>query len=323
MTAYITRRIIQTLIVVALLSYFCYVLMSLMPGDPVDMMISSNPKITSADVERLRALYGLDQPIYVRYGNWVKSIFAGDLGYSRTYRIPVSSLIGEKLMNTMYLSLASLVLSLLISIPLGVWSAIKSGKKADYIINFFSFTGISLPSFWLGLMLIIIFAVKLQILPASGTYTIGLEDASFFEQFADRLTYLILPTLSLSYMQIGRYVRFTRSSMVEVLRQDYIRTAKSKGLTYKIIMMRHAFRNTLIPLITILALSFSGLFSGALITETVFSYQGVGKLFYDSIVANDFNVAMVSFMISIIMVLAMNLLADILYGVADPRIAYN
>lgn len=323
MTAYITRRILQTLIVVAILSYVCYALMSLMPGDPVDALISSNPRISSADVARLRELYGLDQPVYVRYANWVHTIFQGDLGYSRTYRIPVSGLIGEKLNNTIYLSLLSLIVSLIIAIPLGVISALKSGKKVDYLINFFSFTGISLPSFWLGLLLIIIFAVKLQWFPAGGTYTIGMENASFFAQLGDRIYYMILPAVSLSYMQIGRYVRFTRSAMMEVLRQDYIRTAKAKGLDYKTIMIRHAFRNTLIPLITILAISFSSLFSGALITETVFSYQGVGKLFYDSIIANDFNVAMVSFMISIIMVLVMNLVADVLYGVADPRISYK
>ncbi len=323
MTYFILRRLIQTVIVFICLSFVCYYLMTLMPGDPVDLMISSNPKISSADIARLRSLYGLDQPVYARYMNWMSSIASGDLGYSRTYRIPVAELIGPRLMNTFYLSLLSLILSLVISIPLGIWSALHAGKKTDYLINFFSLAGISVPSFWLGIVLIIGFAVKFPILPAGGTFTVGLENADFFTILKDRMTYLILPTLSLSYLQIGRFVRFTRSSMLDALRNDYIRTAKAKGLNANTIIWRHAFRNALIPLITIIALSFSTLFSGALITETVFAYQGVGKLVNESIIGNDYNVAMVAFMITVSMVLIFNLIADILYGVADPRISFS
>ncbi len=324
MTSYITRRIIQTLVVIALLSYFCFYLMTLMPGDPVDLLISSNPKITSEDVARLRSLYGLDQPAYKRYWNWVSTIASGDLGYSRTYRVPVSQLLGPRLVNTAILSLSSLILSLLIAIPLGVISALKANSRLDYIVNFFSFAGISVPSFWLGIVLIIVFAVWLPWLPAGGTGTIG-NDAptTFFAMISDRAYYLILPVCSLSYLQIGRFVRFTRSAMLETMRNDYIRTAKAKGLNYRTVVFQHGFRNALIPLITIVAISFSSLFSGALITETVFAYQGVGKLVYDSIIGNDFNVAMVSFMISVIAVLVMNLVADILYGIVDPRISYS
>lgn len=295
-----------------------------MPGDPVDMMISSNPKITSEDISRLRSLYGLDQPAYVRYYHWMTQILSGDLGYSRTYRIPVSELLGPRLINTFFLSFSSLILALLISLPLGMWSALKAGSKVDYIVNLFSFAGISVPSFWLGIVLIIAFAVKLPLLPAGGTFTIGIEnDGNFAEIFLDRLKYLILPIASLCFLQIGRFVRFTRSAMLEALRNDYIRTAKAKGLSYQQIIWKHAFRNALIPLITIIALSFSSLFSGALITETVFAYQGVGKLVYESIIGNDFNVAMVSFMISVSMVLMFSLIADIFYGIADPRISYK
>ncbi len=323
MTTFIIRRLIQTLIVIALLSYFCYILMTLMPGDPVELMIQSNPKITSADIERLRTLYGLDQPGYVRYFNWVSTILHGDLGYSRTYRIPVSEIMGPKLWNTFILSMASLVLALLIAVPVGVYSALNPNSKTDYFINFFAFAGISVPSFWLALMLIIIFSVWLKVLPAGGTYTIGEEYTSWTAEVLDRARFLILPTCSLAYLQIGRFVRFTRSAMLEAMRNDYIRTAKAKGMSYYTVIWKHGFRNALIPLITILTLSFSGLFSGALITETVFAYQGAGKLVYDSIIANDFNVAMVSFIISVTMVLMMNLLADILYGVVDPRISYK
>jgi peptide/nickel transport system permease protein len=311
------------MVVISVLSFFCYFLMTLMPGDPIDLMISSNPKITSADVERLRDLYGLNQPITTRYYNWISTILSGDLGYSRTYRIPVSELLGPRLMNTFYLSFASLILALFIAIPLGIWSALKAGSKVDYIVNFLAFAGISVPSFWLGIVLIIAFAVKFPILPAGGTMTVGIENADTWTIFKDRIVYLILPTLSLTYLQIGRFVRFTRSAMLEALRNDYIRTAKAKGLSRSRIIWLHAFRNALIPLITVVALSFSSLFSGALITETVFAYQGVGKLVYDSIIGNDFNVAMVTFLISVASVLGFNMIADLLYGIVDPRISYK
>lgn len=323
MTNFVIRRLIQTVIVIVVLSYVCYYLMTLMPGDPVELMIQSNPKITSADFARLKTLYGLDQPTYVRYANWVKTILSGDLGYSRTYRIPVSSIIGEKLLNTFILSVASLALSLLIAIPLGVWSALRPGSRVDYAIGFFAFSGISMPSFWLGLVLIICFAVWIPWFPAGGTFTIGMEDAGFWATIADRTKYLVLPTATLTFLSIGRFVRFARSAMLEAMRNDYIRTAKAKGLSRGVVIWRHGFRNALLSLITMVTLSFSGVFSGATITETVFAYQGVGKLVYDSIIANDFNVAMVSFMISVSMVLIFNLIADILYSFADPRISLN
>ncbi len=323
MTTYITRRLIQTLVVIAMLSYFCFYIMTLMPGDPIDIMISSNPKITAEDVTRLKTLYGLDQPAYVRYGNWIKTIAAGDLGYSRQYRVPVQELMGPRLWNTFILSLCSLALSIAVAVPMGIYSALKPGSKTDYIVNFFSFAGISIPSFWLAIVLIIIFAVKFPLFPAGGTQTIGESSMGFWADMADRSKYLFLPVLSLSIQQIGRFARFTRSAMLEAMRNDFIRTARAKGLTRNEVIWKHGFRNALIPLITILALSFSSLFSGAILTETVFAYQGVGKLTYESIVANDFNVAMISFIISVSMVLLMNLVADILYGVADPRISYK
>lgn len=324
MTTYILRRLIQTCVVIAILSYVCFYLMTLMPGDPVELMISSNPKITAEDVVRLREFYGLDQPSYVRYGHWITGIVKdGDLGYSRTYRVPVEELIGPRLFSTFILSMAALVFSLLIAIPIGIISALRPGSKLDYAINFISFAGISIPSFWLGIVCIIIFSVWFPIFPAGGTQTIGSGSESLWYEILDRAKYLVLPVLSLSLQQIGRFARFTRSAMLESLRNDFIRTAKAKGMPRQVIIWRHAFRNALIPLITILALSISSIFSGAIITETVFAYQGVGKLTYDSIIGNDFNVAMVSFIISVAMVLLMNLLADLLYGVADPRITYT
>ena len=323
MTTFIARRILQTFAVIVVLSFVVFFLMSLMPGDPVDMMVASNPKITAADVARLKTLYGLDQPIYKRYGSWMGSILTGDLGYSRTYRVPVQELMGPRLWNTFLLSFIALALSIIVAVPLGILSALKPGSKIDTVVSFLSFGGISIPSFWLAIVLIIIFAVKIPLLPAGGTQTIGLSDNGFWADLLDRSKYLILPVLSLSIQQIGRFSRFTRSSMAEAMRNDFIRTARAKGLSSGTVIWKHGFRNALIPLITILAVSISSLFSGALLTETVFAYQGVGKLVYDSIIGNDYNVAMISFVISVASVLLMNLVADISYGFADPRIAYK
>ncbi len=323
MITYLLRRLLQASVLIIVLSYLCFYLMTLMPGDPVDMMISSNPKITAEDVERLRKLYGLDQPAYTRYRHWVGDIISGDLGYSRTYRIPVQELLGPRLLNTFILSITSLCFAILLAVPAGVFSALRPGSRFDHFINFVSFAGISIPSFWLGIVCIILFAVWIPLFPAGGTQTIQGEATSFGFDILDRMKYLVLPVLSLSLQQIGRFARFTRSAMQEALRNDYIRTAKAKGLSEGAVVWRHGFRNALIPLITVLALSMSSIFSGAIITETVFAYQGVGKLTYDSIIGNDYNVAMVSFIISVTMVLLMNFIADILYGVADPRIRYT
>lgn len=323
MTNFIIRRIGQTAVTMLLLSFVCYYLMTLMPGDPIDLMASANPKITAEDIERLRTLYGLDKPVYERYINWMGTILQGDLGFSRQYKIPVTEILGPRLLNTFYLSAAALFLSLIIAIPLGVFAAVKKGSRLDYLANFGAFVGISIPSFWLAIVLIIVFAVWLGWFPAGGTYTVGQEgEMSLFETITDRAKYLVLPILSLTALQLGTFVRYARSSMVESMQADFIRTARAKGLSRINVIVNHGFRNALIPIITVIAISLSFIFSGAIITETVFAYQGVGNLVYSSIIANDFNVAMIAFMISVGMVLIMNLVADIVYGIVDPRIAY-
>ncbi len=323
MINFILRRIVQTLVVIAILSYVCFGLMNLMPGDPVEMMISSNPKITAADVVRLRSFYGLDQPMYKRYMSWVGDLVQGELGYSRTYRIPVTEMMGPALSSTFILSMVSLIFSLAVAVPLGILCALKPNSKVDYIVNLFNFAGISVPSFWLGIVLIIIFAVNLHWLPAGGYQTTGMEYDYDWDEIVDKAKFLILPVLSLSIQSIGRFSRFTRSSMLEAMRNDFIRTARAKGLSSQVVIWKHGFRNALIPLITIVALSVSSIFSGALITESLFAYPGIGRLLYSSIMGNDYNVAMISFMISVSMVLLMNLVADLLYGVVDPRVSYK
>lgn len=322
MGTYIVRRLMQTASVILLLSFISFYLMNLMPGDPIDIMISSNPRMTSADADRLKKLYGLDKPIYIRYINWLTRTMRGDLGYSRTYKVPVEQLLGPRLLNTFYLSFGAILLSLIIAIPMGVFSALRKGSVFDYMVNLFSFAGISIPSFFLGIILLIIFAVWLGWFPAGGTASVGTK-LTGVDALLDRIRYLTLPVISLTLLQMAQYVRYMRSSMLESLHFDFIRTAKAKGLSRNRILFIHAFRNALIPVVTIVALSFSYIFSGAIITETLFSYQGAGKLVYDAVIGNDFNVAMVSFTITVAMVLTMNLIADILYAYLDPRISYS
>jgi peptide/nickel transport system permease protein len=322
MTGFVLRRLAQTVIVIVLLSFFCYLLMTLMPGDPIDEMVAANPSMTAADAQRLRELHGLDQPAYKRYWNWVTMIASGDLGYSRTYRVPVSEILGRSLLNTSLLAGAALVVSLLVAVPLGVWAALRKGSRVDYFVNLFAFAGISVPSFWIAIVLILLFAVYIPVFPAGGTSSIEFG-MSTGEALLDRARHLVLPVLSLSFLSIGTFVRYTRAAMIDAMSNDYIRTARAKGLSRERVLIVHGFRNALIPLITIVTLSFSTLFSGAIITETVFAYDGVGRLVFLSIQRNDFNVAMVAFMISVSWVLLMNFAADLLYGLADPRISYS
>jgi peptide/nickel transport system permease protein len=323
-TSFIIRRLIQTFVVLFLLSFVSYALMGLMPGDPLDIACQANPHCTPENLEQMKKNLGLDQPIAVRYGKWLSSFVQGDLGYSRTYRLPVTEILGPRLLNTVWLSGTSLLLSLIIAIPLGIITSLKANTKFDYSINMLGFAGISVPSFWLGLMLIIIFAVKLGWLPAGGTESIGMdEQMNIFEVAFDRIKYLILPVTSLSLLTIAYWVRYTRSKMLETMRHDYVRTARAKGLKESRVIAMHGLRNALIPVVTVVALGISGIFSGAVITETVFAYQGAGKLLLDAIYANDFNMAMCSFILTSFMVLIMNLLADICYAYLDPRISYS
>lgn len=322
MKVYLLRRLLQSIVVVVLLSFVTYALMGLMPGDPLDVACSANPHCTPENLEQMKHNLGLNKPVYVRYLEWSGSLLKGDLGYSRTYKRPVLEILAPRLVNTIILGLISIVVSFLIAIPLGVFSSVKANTKTDYLINFFSFLGISTPPFWLGLMLIIIFSVHFGWLPAGGVETVTSASVtkSWIMSVFDRLKYLILPVLTLSSLTIAGWVRFTRSSMMEILRMDYIRTARAKGLAESNVVLKHGLRNAMISIITVVTLEIPRIVSGAVITETVFSYQGVGKLMLDSILGNDFNVAMCSFMITCLSVLIMSFVADVLYSVLDPRV---
>lgn len=317
MTRFVLARIVQSAVVLAVMSFVIYGLMGLMPGDPIDLMISADPRMTPEDAIHLRALYGLDKPIIERYVNWLHAVAGGDLGYSRLHAQPVLDVLTPALGNTLVLLGLSFLFALAIGLPAGITAALRPYSRTDYAINLAAFAGISVPAFWLALLLIMVFAVILGLLPAGGTgATAG--TAGFWAQ----AKYVVLPVANLTISSVGGYARYMRSSMIETLRQDYIRTARAKGASRNRVVYRHALRNALIPVVTIIALSFGNLFSGALITETIFSYPGMGKLIFDSIMGNDFNLALVALLFATVVTLAGNLLADLAYAWLDPRISY-
>jgi len=316
MARFLVNRLAQSVIVLVVMSFVIYGLIGLMPGDPVDLMITADPKITAKDAAHLRELYGLDKPITERYGNWVAAALSGDLGYSRLHAKPVLQVMGPALANTVTLLGLSLTLALLIALPMGILAAARPHTKLDYGINLLAFAGISVPPFWLALMLIIVFAMLLGLLPAGGTAA-----AAGASGFWESAKYLVLPVASLTIASIGSHTRYMRASMIETLRQDYIRTARAKGLSEPRVVLGHALRNAMIPVVTVIALDFGYLFSGALITETIFSFPGMGKLIFDAIMGNDFNLALVALLFATALTLTGNFLADMAYAALDRRIS--
>jgi len=316
MLGFLSARILQSLLVLWVMSFLIYALIGLMPGDPIDLMITANPDFTSEDAARLKALYGLDQPLTARYANWLSAALSGDLGYSRLYSQPVLDVIGPRLANTAVLVGFSLVFALLIAIPVGVVAAVRPYSALDYAVNLVCFAGISAPPFWLALLAIMLFSITLGWLPAGGA---AAADAGLLE----RIEHAVLPVGVLTLASVGGFTRFMRASMLQTLRQDYIRTAAAKGLSEFRVVTGHAMRNALLPLVTIVALSFGTLFSGALITETMFAWLGMGKTIYDAILGNDFNLALVGLLIATAMTLAGNLLADVSYAALDPRLDFK
>jgi peptide/nickel transport system permease protein len=317
MTRYVMGRLVESAIVLVIMSFVIYALIGLMPGDPIDLMIKSDPRLTPADAARLRAVYGLDKPLVERYLNWAMAALSGDFGHSRLYVRPVLDVMPDFLLNTFNLMGLTFVISIVIAVPTGVYAALRQQSAGDYAINLACFAGISVPIFWLALMLIILFAVLIPVLPASGVSSVGGGG------FLDRARHLVLPVITLTIFSIGSYTRFMRASTIEVMRQDYIRTAFAKGASRNRVVVHHALRNALLPVVTIIALSFGTLFSGALITETMFAYPGMGKLIYDSVMGNDFNMALVALLFATLVTLLANLAADIAYAWLDPRISYS
>lgn len=314
---FVLRRLIQIGLLLVVLSFVIFGLLAALPGDPAEMLISANPNVKPEDVTRLRKLYGLDDPFPVRYAKWVRMVVVErDLGFSRVYKKPVSSIIGSRIANTFKLMGLAMVLALTLAVPIGVYSAVRQYSAFDYGMMLFAFIGISVPSFWLGILAVIVFSFWLGLFPAGG---MAAPDAGFLEQ----VRFMALPVVVLAFESLGVSSRYVRASLLEVLTQDYMRTARAKGCGESRVILRHGLRNALIPVVTIIALQLPNLFGGAVVTETIFAWPGMGRLLLDSVLNTDYYVALMSFMILATLTLTCNLLADLAYAALDPRVRYS
>jgi peptide/nickel transport system permease protein len=318
MTTYILRRVLQAIPILFLLSLFLFGVVRLMPGGPL-AQAERNPNVTPEQLAALRVRLGLDQPLPIQYVKWVRAfVLEGDWGYSIKFRRPVAEMIWERVPATLILFGAGFIVMLLFAIPIGVYSAIKPYSLFDNIITTFSFAGQSVPVYWLGLVLIVVFYLNVQLFPAGGMYTIGREG-----DVLDLLWHLALPIAAMSFSWIAWYSRFLRSSMRDTLNEDYIRTARAKGLSLRTVHFRHALRNALLPLVTLIALDLPTVFGGAVFIETIFAWPGMGRLFWDAAKGRDYPILLAVMMIYATLTLLFNLIADIVYGFLDPRIRYD
>ncbi len=312
---YILKRflyLIPTLIGASILIFFLY---SLVPGNFVD----SDPNLTAERKAELYALYGFDQPIYIRYFIWIGNLFQGDLGYSLQFQRPVTEVLGNYIWSSFIVALASLFLTWLIAVIIGVVSATKQYSLFDSVVTVLVFAAMATPSFFLGLILIKFFAVDLGWLPAGGMITTG-SDLSGWDYFIDVAEHMILPVLVLTMLGIGGLTRYFRTNMLEVIKQDFVRTARAKGLKEKVVIYKHALRNAMLPAITLFAFELPALFSGAIITEQIFNWPGIGAIYMQAFTVRDYPLLMGFTMFIALLTVISNLIADILYGVADPRV---
>ncbi|MCD6363422.1 MAG: ABC transporter permease [Synergistetes bacterium] len=305
MGRFILRRLFLLIPVLIGVSIIAFLILHLAPGDPAELL--AGEEATQEDIMHIRQQFGLDKPLYVQYFRFIKGIFTGEL-ISLKFEMPVMQVMWPRIINTIKLSLASILIAVLIGIPAGVLSATHRYSWIDYISMVAALMGVSMPVFWWGLILILLFAVTLGVLPSGG---IG------------GIRHIILPAVVLGTASTAIIARMTRSSMLDVLRQDYITTARAKGLPERIVIYRHALRNALIPTVTVVGLQFGYMLAGAVLTETVFSWPGVGRLLVDSILARDFPVVQASLLIIAMIFVLVNLAVDILYAFLDPRIRYE
>lgn len=326
MTAYVIRRLLWTIPLLIGVSIICFTLLKRAPGDPVSAILSSSrasgQSMTPAEREQMREEAGLNDPAYVQYFRWLSEVSSGNLGLSTRSNEPVTTVIKQRLPNTIKLSAVALVLTLSIALPLGIISAVKQYSKLDYGLTFFNFAGISVPQFWLALMLLYIFAVELQWLPSFGMRSVDIEPG-IWPHFVDSLKHYILPVAALTLVGLAGYMRFQRAAMLDVIRQDYIRTARAKGLSERTVILKHAWRNALIPIITLLGYVFVILVEGAVVVENIFSWPGMGQLAVTSLTNRDYPVVMAIVLLSSLLILVGTLLSDILYAVVDPRVRYD
>jgi len=328
MIAFLVRRLLAAIPLVLGIATIVFFLLSLAPGDAASFLVS--PNITPEVLEQIRVNMGLDQPVYIRYLRWMSAMLRGDFGVSLTRNQPVLDIIAEILPNTLVLSLFAFLLAFAGGILIGILQAIRQNRPTDGLLSVVGLFFYSMPSFWLALMLILIFSLGARNLwgwpiwfPASGMTSVDYPFMSPGEQLRDRVMHLILPSVSLALVLAAGIARYVRGSMLEVIRQDYIRTARSKGLSEFKVIFKHALRNGLIPVVTLFGLYLPFLFSGAVLIETVFAWPGMGRLVVDAIFQRDYPIVMAGTFVFAIMVVAGNLIADVLYALVDPRIRYE
>ncbi|HTZ34958.1 MAG TPA: ABC transporter permease [Stellaceae bacterium] len=310
-------RLVEIAAMLALMSLVIYGLIGLMPGDPIDLMLGADPHLTAADVARLKALYGVDRPLAGRYLAWAGAALHGDLGYSRLFSAPVAATLLPRLGNSLVLLGSSFVLAFAAALGLGTAAARRPGTRFDAAVNLAAFAAVSIPAFWLALLLILVFAQGLGWLPAG-----GVGDAAQ-AGIVDWLRHLVLPVTTLTLVSLGGYTRYVRAALRDALGEDHIRTARAKGASEARVLWHHALRSALVPIATILALSFGSLVSGALVTETMFAYPGMGKLIFDAVMGNDYNLALAALLLATAVTMLANLAADLAYAWLDPRVSYR
>ena len=323
MSGFIIRRVLQMVPVFIGIMMILFILFELAPGQPLANL--QDPRITVEHRERMLYRFGLHLPLHQRFLNWMGDAMTGNFGESIMHRRPVSDIIGEAIVPTLTLSIAAMLVSLLVGIPLGILSAIYKGKPIDNFLTVFAFIGISIPGFFFGVVLIMIFSLNMGITPISGFGSPPhlMRDAGLLQIYLDRAWHLALPVTVLGLIGSASYMRYTRTSMLEVINSDYIRTARAKGLKERRIIFRHALRNALIPIITIMGLQLPALFSGAAITEMVFGLPGLGQIMISAVGGRNFPIiAGIITMVAIITLIAA-LIAEIMYAVVDPRVKYD
>lgn len=315
---YIVKRLLMAIPTFLGITVLAYFILNLAPGTPLDAMLA-DPGITPAELERKRISLGLNQPVYIQYFNWLKMLLQGDMGFSYSTQRPVAAMIIERLPATASLAGTSIVLSLFVAIPLGIFAASKPNSRRDYISGGVSLLMMATPNFFVGLVFIYFFAIVLKWLPSGGMYSSAGGDKTMM----DLARHMVMPCLVLSFQQIGNWVRHMRSGMLEVMQEDYIRTARSKGLRRWNVILKHGLKNALIPVITVVGMSIPSLVGGAVVTEQVFGWPGIGTLMVTAIQARDYPVIMgITVMIAAAVLLA-NILTDLAYGLLDPRISYK
>ncbi len=323
MIGYILRRSLQlvpTLFGISIISFF---LLQLSPGGPIDRIADLNPHVTPETKQRMRHDMGLDQPILIQYGRWLKHISRLNFGESFADHRPVIRKIAERLPATLLLNILAIALMLLVALPIGFWSAVRAGSTFDKAMTLFVFIGFSIPTYAVALVLMIVFGLKLGWLPVSGLTDISFLPVPWWHKVYDVGRHLFLPTVILALTDLAGLSRYMRSSMLEVIHQDYIRAAEAKGLSPARVYGVHALRNALLPMVTILGLMLPDLIGGGVIIETIFAYPGMGRLGYEAIMTRDYNLIMAITVIAAGLTIAGNFLADLLYAYADPRIRYR